>query len=152
MFHHTISAQNCASNESEVIISILTDNYAYETGWNLSDVSGNIYNVVNQDDEQTAHKIENGCIQLVGIQNTQFEIKASLTPNPLRDEATLSFPNPKNEIFSLKITDATGRVIQKHEEIRGSSFLIKRENMESGIYFYYLENEKNKAVGKVIIY
>ncbi len=111
-----------------------------------------VIDVVNQDYEQTEHKIENGCLQLVGIQDTQFEIKASLTPNPLRDEATLSFPNPKNEIFSLKITDATGRVIQKHEEIRGNSFLIKRENMESGIYFYYLENEKNKAIGKVIVY
>lgn len=35
----TLSAQNCTSSEAEVIVEIMTDNYGYETTWNVSDGS-----------------------------------------------------------------------------------------------------------------
>lgn len=34
-----LSAQNCTSSEAEVIVEIMTDNFGYETSWNISDGS-----------------------------------------------------------------------------------------------------------------
>ncbi len=111
-----------------------------------------IVDVVNQDYENTEHKIVNGCLELVGVQNAQPTITARLSPNPFTDKTVLSFPNPKNQAFRLKITDATGRLIEQYEQITGTSFIVQRNNMESGVYFYHLENDEDRATGRLIVY
>jgi len=88
---------------------------------------------------------------VVGIENPLTTIEASITPNPATDVAILTFPNPSNEFFTLKITDVTGRIIRTHEEIRGTTFIIQREELESGVYFYHLESDRKTATGKLVL-
>ena len=110
-----------------------------------------ITEIINSDDEQTLSEIGGDCLMVVGIENPLTTIEASITPNPATDVAILTFPNPSNEVFTLKMTDVTGRIIRTHEEIRGTTFIIQREELESGVYFYHLESDRKTATGKLVL-
>jgi len=67
-----------------------------------------------------------------------------LSPNPFSSSALLSFDNPERKVFSLEISDMTGRKITELKT-NENHFLIRRENLNAGIYFLELKGEK---VGK----
>jgi len=111
-----------------------------------------ITEIINQDYEQTLAAVTGDCIQITGIDNPLTVIEAYISPNPAKDEATLYFPNPSNELFTLKITDVTGRVIRTYKELRDSEFTIQRDNIESGVYLFHLESDRKMASGKLVLH
>lgn len=109
-----------------------------------------ITDIVNQDYEQTNTKIDGDC-GLVSVSNPLTHIKATISPNPIEDIATLSIPNTSSEAFTLKITDVTGKVIQVHEDIHNTTYTFQRGSLQSGVYLYQLESEKKIATGKLVV-
>jgi len=110
-----------------------------------------IKSVVNQDYEQTMTEIGGECIMVTSVSNPLTVIEASISPNPTKGDAILTFPNTTNEIFTLKITDATGRIIRTYEALRGNQHTITRSDLAAGVYLYHLQSDTKTATGKLVI-
>ena len=66
----------------------------------------------------------------------------NIYPNPVSDFATIEFSNPGNKVYSLKITDITGKTVRNINNIAGSKIIIGKENLTKGIYFIELSGDK----------
>ncbi len=110
-----------------------------------------IQSIVNQDYEETLTAIGGTCIEVVGVSNPLTTIEASITPNPTKGDAILTFPNTTNEAFTLKITDATGRMIRQYEALKSTQHTIERGHLTSGVYLYHLQSDTKTATGKFVI-
>jgi len=82
------------------------------------------------------------------------EIESTLlvrvAPNPFSERTTLQIDKNNMAEGTIDITDITGRIIRE-EKFIGSSIVIERNNLESGIYYYILTLKESKATGKLII-
>ncbi len=110
-----------------------------------------IISVVNQDYEQTMTEIGGECELFTGIANPLTVIKASISPNPTKGDAILTFPNTTNETFTLKITDAVGKNIRTYENLRNNQHTIERSGLANGVYLYHLQSDTKMATGKLVI-
>lgn len=75
-----------------------------------------------------------------------------IAPNPMTDYAELRFNNDKGLDFNVTITNVTGQVIMRKENIRTSSVELNRKDLTSGIYFISIWNSKGeRATRKLIV-
>ena len=82
--------------------------------------------------------------------NTVQLAQPKIQPNPFNSMATISFNNPDNDLFSLRIIDKNGRLIKEFHNIQGSSVEINRNNLPSGLHFVELSG-KSTSVTKILI-
>ena len=73
----------------------------------------------------------------------------TIAPNPFSSETTLSFSQEQNN-STIYITDVLGKEIRK-ETFSGKQFMIEKENMNSGIYFVQITDEKKNIVNRKIV-
>lgn len=81
------------------------------------------------------------------------EHKISVHPNPASNYTTISIQNfLPNENWYFKLYDATGKVVRSRS-LENNSFILKRTNLSSGIYFYQIENSSisKSYTGKIIL-
>ena len=72
-------------------------------------------------------------------------------PNPMSDIAFIEIENESNRIYSVQIFDLTGKSVRT-EKFNSNQHKIEKENLNSGIYFYQIENENQiLKTGKLII-
>ena len=73
-------------------------------------------------------------------------------PNPMNQNATITFANPANEKHTLIFYNSEGKIIRELVDLTTEHVLFKRNNLASGLYFFHLRT-KNKilAKGKIII-
>lgn len=86
----------------------------------------------------------------IGINEIKNDVSVSLLPNPFHDEARLRLKNFTSDNLLMEITDAAGRIVgirNGREEIE----IIRRENLEAGIYFYKIISPDVVLSGKFII-
>lgn len=75
-----------------------------------------------------------------------------LFPNPFSQQATLTFSNPKKLNHYLIITNPTGQIVRRINNVTSEEIIIKKELLSNGIYFYQLlQNSQRIATGKLII-
>ncbi len=88
----------------------------------------------------------------VNIEETGNEISSTVFPNPMTKDAQVTFSNPNHETWYFTMKDLTGRIVSQQQSTSGNLFQIERKNLNSGIYFYVINNEKGAAgFGKLII-
>jgi uncharacterized repeat protein (TIGR01451 family) len=88
----------------------------------------------------------------VGLNEAASGIKAILYPNPFSTTATLHFANDKNELFSLIISDITGKQVMPVYHSRDNNMVIDRKHLAGGIYFYQLRKQDGTVVtGKFVV-
>ncbi|MCX6290813.1 MAG: T9SS type A sorting domain-containing protein [Bacteroidetes bacterium] len=88
----------------------------------------------------------------VGIEKINSSPSWSLSPNPFKDFATITFHNSGSEPGTLKIFDEQGRLIKSIFNITTNHVVIDRAGLQNGFYFFQLTNEKHLvANGKLII-
>ncbi len=76
---------------------------------------------------------------------------ARVYPNPVYQESRLSFSNPDNRDYTLRITNTAGQQLVL-EEITGMEYILNQKNFEAGLYFYYLIDEDgNGSKGKFLV-
>lgn len=93
------------------------------------------------------------CLQLnaVGIDdNAAVAANLQAVPNPASDIIKLTLKQEENKITSIQLFDITGRMTGNSEGIDANSIEIKRNGMESGIYFAVVKTMKGTATIKVI--
>lgn len=110
-----------------------------------------ITEIVNHNYEQTVTKTDSTCIIITDIDKPFDYIEVSVAPNPMDSSTAITFPNPGNEVFTLKITDVTGKVVQTHKELRGTTHIIQRGSLQSGVYLFYLESDGKTGIGKLVV-
>ena len=86
----------------------------------------------------------------------RFENTIKNHPNPFSDFTALQFSTTDEGISTLKVMDATGKLIYKNQDqfVRGANkIIVKKEhlNSHSGIYFYQLEINGKIHTGTMIL-
>jgi Cohesin domain/Dockerin type I domain len=86
----------------------------------------------------------------------RFENTIKNHPNPFSDFTALQFSTTDEGISTLKVMDATGKLIYKNQDqfVKGANkIIVKKEhlNSHSGIYFYQLEINGKIHTGTMIL-
>ena len=89
----------------------------------------------------------------VGLQEiVKSSGQAIIYPNPFSSTALLIFNNPAHTRVQIEIRDAIGNLLHA-DKTNGEEYLIQKQNLRAGIYFYRLiyEDSKLNLKGKFII-
>ena len=80
------------------------------------------------------------------------DIGLTFYPNPMASSGKIEFKNSTNEKYTFSMFDITGKTVKTIENITTGQVNIERGNLESGLYFYKLQNSKGASVnGKIIL-
>jgi hypothetical protein len=86
--------------------------------------------------------------EITELPNASFRIY----PNPSNQSALLEFRNPAKQNCTLTLYDLRGQVIRRVNNINEERVEIERGNLESGIYFFQLQTDREiLATGKLMI-
>jgi len=85
----------------------------------------------------------------VGMHDGTFD-QIMTYPNPFGESTTIMFNNPEGNIFTLYITDLSGKLCRIVNDINTSEYVLERKNLEKGIYFLELTGPRTYR-GKIII-
>ncbi len=83
--------------------------------------------------------------------NTLAKENVKIYPNPASNVVTIEIPNLNNEVYSVAIVDAMGRVVLEEKNIAVSSKTIETSNLNNGFYFVRLNSGAESRVEKIII-
>ncbi|MEO5572029.1 MAG: T9SS type A sorting domain-containing protein, partial [Bacteroidia bacterium] len=76
----------------------------------------------------------------------------TISPNPFSLQTLIQFNCLTNDEFKFTLFDVNGKIVRKIEKITSNQITLKKENLESGIYFFKLENSKGKfTAGKLVV-
>ena len=98
--------------------------------------------------------IDTSCYKALGIKELKRHQQAItiLYPNPFNNTATLAFENPQNNNHHLGIFNTMGQLVLSIDNIKGNKVLIDRKELQTGLYFYQLQNEDGViGSGKMMI-
>lgn len=71
-------------------------------------------------------------------------------PNPAQEEVHFSLPATAGEV-QLRLTDPTGKVVRQERGLRAPDFIVRREGLPAGLYFYQLEGEDGRMrIGRLV--
>lgn len=95
-------------------------------------------------------------INITGIITSVRNIESIQTPmlkihpNPFTSKVIISFYNPDNDKYTLRIIDQNGTLIKEIDNIRSSSIELSRGNLPSGMYFIELSGKINSRAKLLI--
>lgn len=89
----------------------------------------------------------------IGINETvAASHSAVVMPNPFNEQATLNLKDTQISNGKMELYDVLGNKVRQVENLSGSSFIISREGLPAGIYFYMLSEENALiATGKISV-
>ncbi len=89
----------------------------------------------------------------IGINETaSTHASVAVMPNPFSEQATLKLDNTQIENGKLEMYDVLGNKVREIQNLSGSSFIISREELPAGIYFYMIsEGNALIASGKLSV-
>jgi hypothetical protein len=86
---------------------------------------------------------------------TQYDLMLEIKPNPCKEFTTISYSIPKPALVSIKLYDATGRVLQTIENdlIKAGRYNLKLPviDLSPGVYFIGLNIDQKDLISKLII-
>jgi predicted outer membrane repeat protein len=85
-----------------------------------------------------------------GMKNLKSAGELNIYPNPFNETTTLKFPNPENNLFSLRVLDLTGKVLREISNIAGSEYILERNDLQQGYYIIELSGERIYR-GRIVI-
>jgi hypothetical protein len=84
-----------------------------------------------------------------GIQE-KSETPVRIYPNPFNDWTVIKFNNPEKYLYSLYITDISGKICRIVEKLTTPEFILERDDLTPGIYFVELRGPEIFR-GKIVI-
>ena len=85
----------------------------------------------------------------VGVNELSQNNEINIYPNPFSPQAIISFSETQQKT-TIKIMDVVGKEI-KSVLFSGNSLILEKEEMQSGVYFVQITDEKKNVVNKKII-
>lgn len=93
----------------------------------------------------------NSCITLVGMQEQNATFSLTISPNPFSTQTTLQTDNLLHNA-TLTVYNSYGQQVKQFVIRNSSSFVIRRDNLPSGLYFIRLtQDDKTFATDKLVI-
>jgi len=94
--------------------------------------------------------LEDNRLQASGLSFPDYSSNLKIYPNPFRETTTISFHNPGNNSYTLRIRDLTGKVLRTREISGKTELTLDREGLENGYYLLELRGDKVFR-GKIVI-
>jgi len=147
-------------------IYLFIDSFMSPDLWNLPAAPVGIYNIVGFGSQYSAaYPYNNGYslqprsladfIQVnVGIHDVENNLTAAVFPNPASTKLTVTFDYDKEEAYTAKITDLTGRVVLSDEGkvVNGENTLVyNTANLSNGMYILELHTAEKSLATKINI-
>lgn len=82
------------------------------------------------------------------VNTTINQPQIQLFPNPLITETTIVYPD--NEVKKLKLYNSAGQLVLT-DECAGYSYILKKQNLSSGIYLLHSESKNQVYKAKIIV-
>jgi hypothetical protein len=81
------------------------------------------------------------------------KVEVVVYPNPFTDRVVVQVLNQKPNSYSLKMFDVYGRLVRMlNSDVATNSFVIEREGMGSGMYFYQIiDSNITVSTGKICV-
>lgn len=87
------------------------------------------------------------CDFVESVPENQFEhINSFAFPNPVRNQMTIQFDNPRSAPFELSVYNSLGQQVSILEQVTANSVFFNTETMNPGVYFYTLSSTREKQV------
>lgn len=101
----------------------------------------------------TMQEVSSEVFQSLSIHENENDIIVNVYPNPSSNTVNFDFSNiNSNGNFNLKIINGVGQIVKSIDIKNGFEKTITIENLQSGVYFYCLNDSKNKqTLGKFVI-
>ncbi len=90
-------------------------------------------------------------VQVNGLADDAFARSVRFTPNPMTQQALLTFDNPSSHLFTLQLYDMKGRVVMAQKPTRGGVFEVNRGDLVAGVYVYTLSGGGQNYVGRMMV-
>jgi hypothetical protein len=94
-------------------------------------------------------------IGLTGIDEMSADLAFSVSPNPIRNNASVSFDLTKNSSVQLSVYNATGKLVfetlEKEFTVGSHSIIFENDNLSAGIYYFQLTSGGSLNTQKVVI-
>lgn len=122
--------------------SIINNTASIYFDYNLPIVTNTTWHVVGQDFVPITIAIDK-------IYHSEIEVK--VFPNPFKAQSQI-FVGQHFEALEISVFDVMGRNVQTTKG-RGNQLILRRDNLEEGLYFYRLEGDgKRITTGRIIIH
>ncbi|MFC2099183.1 T9SS type A sorting domain-containing protein, partial [Bacteroidota bacterium] len=79
--------------------------------------------------------------ETVGIATNETGLR--IYPNPFRESASIHFPNPGQDDYTLRIIDLAGKTVFLKQSITEDRFTLYRNNLGKGYYLLLLQGKQN---------
>ncbi|MBL0340331.1 MAG: T9SS type A sorting domain-containing protein [Bacteroidetes bacterium] len=88
----------------------------------------------------------------VGLNEPTALDVVTLLPNPVTEDAVVTFSNRNGELFNLKVFDVKGKLISQ-QQLTGEKATISAKSLQKGVYIYELKNAEGNRnyTGKFIV-
>ena len=79
-------------------------------------------------------------------------LNVTISPNPFSDQTLIDFNYSAKDEFSFVLYDVQGKKVREIKNIKSGKLVLRKENLGSGVYFFKLENNKDKSgSGQLIV-
>jgi hypothetical protein len=94
-------------------------------------------------------------IGLTGVNEMNTDQEFTVSPNPVRDVAAVSFDVISNSSVQLRVYNSTGEMVyesmEKNFSIGDHTIIFENKNLNAGIYYFHLSIGENLMTRKVVI-
>lgn len=90
-----------------------------------------------------------GCASMTGINDYEENNSLSIYPNPANENITINFTSTSKNT-SVKIYDATGRLIKNIENVKSGESTINISEMENGLYLINITDGKSSVTKRFV--
>ena len=97
--------------------------------------------------------IDSSHVSISKAENQEFNMSECM-PNPMNSSTKITYFSSKISDFQLEVYNALGEMVQRKDlqsQMGLNEITIKRENLESGIYFVRLSNGEQGAIRRLIV-
>lgn len=98
----------------------------------------------------SASNLEDNRLQGTSIMNFFKAGKVIIYPNPMSADCRIQWNNPASESYTLNIYDLKGTIIKQKSNIHASEYILKREDLGSGVYLIEIKG-KDIFRGKLVV-
>jgi len=132
-------------------LSLATGSLVYHAMMHPFNSMDNFFSLEYDNVQNKLYSIHWEADSLVSIKQNQINNHIRFIPNPFSTLTTLRTNNDLKNA-TLTIYNSSGQTVKEEKNIYGKSFVLYRDNFQSGIYFYQLSQDKRIIkTGKLFI-
>jgi len=140
---------NTNFNSAVNSFAVLNNEFYVGGGFNL-----NFTDTLRSVAKWTGGNYTDTCGNTTGITENNFpQNNISIYPNPFNESTTIEISDAVGSPFEFILYDELGRAVKQISQITERKFVVVRENLTSGIYFYTLQTSEKTMLsrGKLVI-